>query len=480
MKKIIKILIPLLLIIPLFLSSTFVNGQESRKFAVSFTGIGCPHCAQVSPQLHNRVENGNLILIEYEIYSNVANSQAFSTYAQSFNLDLGIPQVLFNKDMKGVGDAPIIENIDSMIKKAVANEIPLADGRVISFEDFNLNSLVRYPTIYSKDRVAIRKSITQLNEEENEQIKTFIYSSSINDAVSSLKGSSTKAEIVKTPGGNFTYDRAVKLNGWLLQWNGDAIPVVENTEETKTNDEEIVKDQEKLSIGKIISLGLADSVNPCALSILALVLISIITYNPGKRKDILFAGLSFILAVIIMYLLYGVLIIKAFQAVQSITAIREFLFNKIGINLILGIFASIFGVLEIKDFISYKPGSIGTEMPLSLRPKVSKIIAKVTSPLAAFGVGLFVTLFLLPCTIGPYIILGGLLSSGSLINAVPSLLLYNLIFILPMLAVVLAVYFGTKKIEDVTNWKDKNVRYMHLVAGILLLSIGLLMIFGKF
>jgi cytochrome c biogenesis protein CcdA len=480
MKKIIKILIPLLLIIPLFLSSTFVNGQESRKFAVSFTGIGCPHCAQVSPQLHNRVENGNLILIEYEIYSNVANSQAFSTYAQSFNLDLGIPQVLFNKDMKGVGDAPIIENIDSMIKKAVANEIPLADGRVISFEDFNLNSLVRYPTIYSKDRVAIRKSITQLNEEENEQIKTFVYSSSINDAVSSLKGSSTKAEIVKTPGGNFTYDRAVKLNGWLLQWNGDAIPVVENTEETKTNDEEIVKDQEKLSIGKIISLGLADSVNPCALSILALVLISIITYNPGKRKDILFAGLSFILAVIIMYLLYGVLIIKAFQAVQSITAIREFLFNKIGINLILGIFASIFGVLEIKDFISYKPGSIGTEMPLSLRPKVSKIIAKVTSPLAAFGVGLFVTLFLLPCTIGPYIILGGLLSSGSLINAVPSLLLYNLIFILPMLAVVLAVYFGTKKIEDVTNWKDKNVRYMHLVAGILLLSIGLLMIFGKF
>ncbi|HNR29226.1 MAG TPA: cytochrome c biogenesis protein CcdA, partial [Candidatus Dojkabacteria bacterium] len=235
-----------------------------------------------------------------------------------------------------------------------------------------------------------------------------------------------------------------------------------------------------LSIGKIISLGLADSVNPCALSILALVLISIITYNPGKRKDILLAGLSFILAVIIMYLLYGVLIIKAFQAVQSITAIREFLFNKIGINLILGIFASIFGVLEIKDFISYKPGSIGTEMPLSLRPKVSKIIAKVTSPLAAFGVGLFVTLFLLPCTIGPYIILGGLLSSGSLINAVPSLLLYNLIFILPMLAVVLAVYFGTKKIEDVTNWKDKNVRYMHLVAGILLLSIGLLMIFGKF
>lgn len=480
MKKIVKILLLLLLVFPFF-SYNSLNAQEEKKFVVSFTGIGCPHCAQVSPQLHSRVENGTLIVIEYEIYSNVANSQAFSTYAQSFDLDLGIPQILFNKDMKGIGDAPIIENIDSMINKAVANEIPLADGRLISFEDFNLNSLVRYPTIYSKDRVAIRKSITQLSEEENEQIKTFIYSSSINDALSSLKGNSTKAEIVKTPGGNLTYDHAIKLNGWLLQWSGDAIPVIENTDETETDDEEIAESkEEKLSIGKIISLGLADSVNPCALSILALVLISIITYNPGKRKDILLAGLSFILAVVIMYLLYGVLIIKAFQAVQSITAIREFLFSKLGINLVLGVFASIFGVLEIKDFISYKPGSIGTEMPLSLRPKVSKIIAKVTSPLAAFGVGLFVTLFLLPCTIGPYIILGGLLSSGSLITAVPSLLLYNLIFILPMLAVVLAVYFGTKKVEDITNWRNKNVRYMHLVAGILLLSIGLLMIFGKF
>ena len=178
----------------------------------------------------------------------MANSQAFSTYAQSFDLDLGIPQILFNKDIKGVGDTPIIENIDSMIEKAQANEIPLADGRVISFEDFNLNSLVRYPTIYSKDRVAIRKSITQLSEEENEQIKTFIYSSSIDDALSTLKGSSTKTEIIKTPGGNLTYDHAVKLNGWLLQWNGNALPVIEESEETKLIMKKLLK-----SRGEIIN-----------------------------------------------------------------------------------------------------------------------------------------------------------------------------------------------------------------------------------
>jgi len=181
-----------------------------------------------------------------------------------------------------------------------------------------------------------------------------------------------------------------------------------------------------------------------------------------------------------MYLLYGFLIIKAFEVVQSITSIREFLYGTLGINFILGIGAIILGLLGLKDFFSYKPGSVGTEMPLFLRPKVTKLIAKVTSPIAAFTVGMFVTLFLLPCTIGPYVILGGLLAGDGFITALPSLVLYNVIFVLPMIAVTLIVYFGSKKGEDVQDWKEKNVRYMHLVAGILLLLIGILMVLGKF
>ncbi|KKP66127.1 MAG: Cytochrome c biogenesis protein, partial [candidate division WS6 bacterium GW2011_GWE1_34_7] len=161
-------------------------------------------------------------------------------------------------------------------------------------------------------------------------------------------------------------------------------------------------------------------------------------------------------------------------------AIRGFLYGELGINFILGIVAILLGILGLKDFFAYKPGGVGTEMPLFLRPKVSKLIAKVTSPFAAFTVGIFVTLFLLPCTIGPYVILGGLLAGEGFMDALPSLLLYNFIFVLPMIAVTLLVYIGSKKAEDVKDWKEKNVKYMHLVAGILLLAIGILMVLGKF
>jgi len=36
---------------------------------------------------------------------------------------------------------------------------------------------------------------------------------------------------------------------------------------------------------------------------------------------------------------------------------------------VLGVVAIILGVLQIKDFITYKAGGFGTEMPISLKTK---------------------------------------------------------------------------------------------------------------
>ncbi len=227
---------------------------------------------------------------------------------------------------------------------------------------------------------------------------------------------------------------------------------------------------EEISIGKVVSLAIADAVNPCEFAVLTMLLVSIIAYNPHKRANIIWAGLAFSAAVFIMYLVYGLFIIKSFQLMQGITSVRPFLYKALG-----GI-ALVLGLLQIKDFFSYKVGSFGTEMPMSWRPKVKKIIAKVTSPTGAFVVGLFVTLFLLPCTIGPYIILGGMLSFMEIVKTLPALLLYNAIFISPMLMITLIVYFGLSGVKDVQNWKDKNIRYLHLIAGLIILGLGVAML----
>ena len=223
---------------------------------------------------------------------------------------------------------------------------------------------------------------------------------------------------------------------------------------------------------KLVSLAAVDAVNPCALAVLTFMLIAILTYNPEKKRNVLLAGLAFSASVFVTYLFYGLIIIKFFQIVQALTAVRLLLYK------ILGVAAIILGLLNIKDWIRHKPGGFATEMPLSFRPKVKKIISGVTSPKGAFFVGIFVTVFLLPCTIGPYIIAGGILSIFKIIEALPFLLLYNLIFISPMIAITLIVYTGFAKVENVSGWRKKNVRKLHLIAGIIMLGLGIGMTLG--
>lgn len=229
---------------------------------------------------------------------------------------------------------------------------------------------------------------------------------------------------------------------------------------------------EGLTLAKISSLAAVDAVNPCAIAVLTLMLIAILTYNPKNKKNVLLAGLAFVSSVYILYMVYGLVIIRFFQLVQALTAIRLALYK------LLGLVAIALGLLNVRDYVKYKPGGLGTEMPLFMRPKVKKIIGGVTSPKGAFLVGAFVTVFLLPCTIGPYVIAGGILSAMELLKTIPWLMVYNLIFVSPMLAITVIVYAGIAKVEDVSGWKENNIRYLHLIAGTIMLLLGAAMIAG--
>lgn len=224
---------------------------------------------------------------------------------------------------------------------------------------------------------------------------------------------------------------------------------------------------------KITTLALADSVNPCEIAILAMVLISILIQNPENRKKVLYGGLAFISAVYLGYLFYGIIIVQFFRTFAELLRQNSgIIYNG------LAILAMIIGALNIKDFFMYRPGGIATEMPIFMRPKVKKIIQEITSPFGAFIIGFLVTLFLLPCTIGPYIVASGLLADLGIIGALPWLLYYNIVFILPMLVIVGLVYKGFARVEEVSGWKERNIRRLHLISGILLFLIGFALLMG--
>jgi len=505
--------LPLLISIILLLSVVFVSASNETQgtqsdspttnyvCAVYFTGVGCPHCAKTDPVILKELLNKypNLVIIEYEIYQHRQNAPLLYSYNEAYGSGLGIPLIIFSKDKKQHGDLPILKDITKILDSLDSNPCPLLSGSSISFNDLDIDSLPGNPNIWFRDRILIKEG-----NGDSSLLKRVLQSDNVSLSLQDIEFKVIDSKPVALSGKMVDFDNAIKLGGWVFQWNGKSITsqgcqdkcpkpgewgaCVNGTQtrinykcsketgyvcveynETRTCD---VGRTQKLTLTKILGLAAVDAVNPCALAVLTLMLIAILTYNPKKRMNVLLAGLAFTLSVFVMYIIYGFIIINFFQFVQLLTGVRLWLYK------MLGLAAVILGVLNIRDFVRYKPGRLGTEMPLMLRPKVKKIISKATSPRGAFIVGLFVTVFLLPCTIGPYVIAGGILSALELLKTLPWLLIYNFVFVLPMIIITLIVYLGFTTVENVSGWKDKNIRYLHLVAGIIMFFLGVAMIGG--
>lgn len=474
-KKLLRFLVIVALVV--LVSSKFIKTgiyaeTSEPTFVLYFTGVGCPHCAKVDPVIFKEWINDypNLVVVEYEIYQQSQNAILIDEYDSNYNSGYYIPLIIINHQKQLLGDKTIIADFDKEIQNNKGNKLPLIDGTEGNLK--SLNSLPFNPKVWSKDRIAIK---TDPNTNlEGEVVQDFISGKDVEEILDQSSAQLIEAQEVQLSGSTVTFENAVQIKGWILQWNGPSVQGITSGEDAsaENGNSDSSLDQREVSFGKTISLALVDAVNPCAFAVLTMMLVAIISYNPKDKKNIILAGLAFSLSVFVMYMFYGLVIIRFFKIVQAITNIRLILYK------VLGVIAIILGLLQIKDFITYKPGGIGTEMPLALRPKVKKIIEGITSPKGAFGVGTFVTIFLLPCTIGPYVILGGMLSFSETLKSIPHLLLYNLIFILPMLLITCIVYLGISRVEDISSWKDKNIRIMHLIAGLIIAILGMAMLLG--
>ncbi len=436
------IIITLLLLIVL----NIVLVSAEPKCAVYFSGIGCPHCAKTDPFIVNDfVKNTDVVIIKYEVYKHPDNSALLYKYNANKGVKLGIPQIIAKKTLEG--DRPILKKL----KLSSLDEYCVLPDKNIPLQELNLNNLDGSPIILYKNYVLIKINNSNKTIHLDDLLNITLENKSIN---------------VEFSGFTKKYSKSIKYNNWIIgQDTGN------NINNANTVKQDITKSKVHLTVFRTITLALVDAINPCALAVLTLILLSIFSFNPKKRKRVLYAGLLFSLAVFIMYFFYGILLIKFFKLISAFAGIKLIIYK------VLGVLAILLGLIQLKDYIKYKPGTLTSEMPLSLRPKVKKLISKITSPKSAFFIGIFVTLFLLPCTIGPYVIMNGALSYFEFIKATPYLFLYNIIFVLPMLLITISVYYGMK-IANVKNWKDKNIRKLHLVEGLLILIVGLTILFG--
>lgn len=215
-----------------------------------------------------------------------------------------------------------------------------------------------------------------------------------------------------------------------------------------------------LTLPAVLFAAAVDAINPCAFAVLILLITGVLAARDRRRA--LYAGLAFSLSIFISYYAMGVGLYSAIEA----SGVTRALFAAVAVLAVL------IGLFNLKDVLWYGKWFV-MEVPRSWRPTMNRFIRGITSVPGAFLIGFLISLFLLPCTSGPYIVILGLLATtATQTSALVWLLLYNAIFILPMIAITLAVYAGLTTVERAETWRSGHLKLLHLIAGTIMLVLG--------
>lgn len=218
------------------------------------------------------------------------------------------------------------------------------------------------------------------------------------------------------------------------------------------------------TLGVVVGTAAIDSINPCAIGVLILMM-SVVLSGKGSVKRLLFLGGLYIFAVFITYLIAGLGLIYILASVPLF--ITEYL------SIIVGVIIIAAGIFEIKDFFWYGQG-FSLRIPTVFVDKINSFAKNTTVP-GVILLGAFVSAVELPCTGAPYLAIITILSLNFDFAAFLMLVLYNVIFVLPLIVMLVLVATGVK-LQNLKKWKQDSRGFMRLFIGLLLVGLGWLLI----
>ncbi len=209
----------------------------------------------------------------------------------------------------------------------------------------------------------------------------------------------------------------------------------------------------------IVGTGLLDGVNPCAFAVLLFFIAFLFTIHRA-RADMLKVGFVYIGMIYLTYLAIGLGLLQAIV----ITDTPHFM-AKAGSWLLIGL-----GLVNVKDFFWY---GRGFSLSPSHRMHQASMdwLKRATLPATVVG-GVLVGLCTFPCSGGVYVAVLGMLSAkASYWSGFGYLLLYNVMFVVPLVAVLLAV--GNRRaVGRLMRWEAGHKRTIKLALGVGMVTLG--------
>jgi thiol-disulfide isomerase/thioredoxin len=217
-----------------------------------------------------------------------------------------------------------------------------------------------------------------------------------------------------------------------------------------------------------IAIAGMDSFNPCAFFVLMFLLSLLV--HAGSKTRMFMIGSFFILVSGMVYFASMAAWLNLFSVVGHLALVTT----------IAGTIAVTIAVINIKDYFLFKQGvslSISDKQRSKLMRRMRELISADSLPTmlaATFTLAIFANLYELLCTAGFPMVYTRYLTLNQLptIEYYLYLLLYNVIYVIPLLLimVIFVMTFGQRKLQE------NEGRVLKLLSGLMMLALGAVLI----
>jgi len=213
----------------------------------------------------------------------------------------------------------------------------------------------------------------------------------------------------------------------------------------------------------VVLTGLLDSVNPCAFAVILLLIAFLFTIRQSRRR-VVQLGLVYIGMIFLVYFAIGLGILRA----VSFSSDPHFV-ARAGSWLLIGL-----GAINLAEYF-FPRFPIKLHMPAAAGDKTNEWLKKATLP-ATVGVGFLVGLCTFPCSGGIYVSIITLLNAKTTLGwGVGYLALYNVLFVLPLVA-ILAAAGNRIAAKRWAAWEREHSRRIRLWYGLIMVALGAAML----
>ena len=267
---------------------------------------------------------------------------------------------------------------------------------------------------------------------------------------------------------------------WLLNASVTTVAGDDSNAPFKVN---LVTRFNSFALPAIIFIGLIDGINPCAITVIVFFM-SFLAFHGYHKREMVIIGLAFIFSVYITYCLMGLGIFESLYRLQGFWLLSK------TVNIIVGVISIIFSIYALYDFIQYRRTGSVDGLMLSLPQWIKNLIHKIIGynyrggsrtliglVISALVTGFLVSMLGSVCVAKIYLptIVFVLKTTGLKLKALAYLLLYNLLFIVPLLVIFSFAIAGTKP-EQFQKILRGHLGIVKVLMGVVFLGLGIFLI----